>query len=119
MEELTKVEERIMMIFWKLKKAFVKDILAELPDPKPPYNTISSVTRILAKKGYLKFKSYGNTYEYSPAVSQANYQKLKLKRIISSHFGNSPAALLSFIINEEKLSKEEIKKLKEIINKIK
>ena len=57
MEELTKAEEKIMMIFWKLKKAFVKDVLAELPDePKPPYNTISSVTRILAGKGYLKLK---------------------------------------------------------------
>jgi BlaI family transcriptional regulator, penicillinase repressor len=119
MEELTKVEEKIMMIFWKLKKAFVKDIIAELPDePKPPYNTISSVTRILASKGYLKFKAYGNTYEYSPAVTQAYYRKIKVKKILSGQFGNSPASLLSFIIKEEKLSKEEINKLKEIINEI-
>jgi BlaI family penicillinase repressor len=119
MEELTKVEEKIMMIFWKLKKAFVKDVLAELPDePKPPYNTISSVTRILAGKGFLKFKAYGKTYEYYPAVSQAYYRKLKLKKILAGQFGNSPASLLSFIIKEEKLSKEEINKLKEIINKI-
>jgi predicted transcriptional regulator len=119
MEELTKVEERIMMIFWRLKKAFVKDVLAELPDdPKPPYNTISSVARILAGKGYLKFKAYGKTYEYSPAVSQANYRKMKLKKMLSGHFGDSPASLLSFIIKEEKLSQEEINKLKEIINKI-
>ncbi len=119
MEELTKVEEKIMMIFWKLKKAFVKDIIAELPDePKPPYNTISSVTRILASKGYLKFKAYGNTYEYSPAVTQAYYRKVKVKKILAGQFGNSPASLLSFIIKEEKLSKEEINKLKEIINEI-
>jgi len=119
MEELTKVEERIMMIFWKLKKAFVKDVLAELPDdPKPPYNTISSVARILAGKGYLKFKAYGKTYEYSPAVSQSDYRKMKLKKMLSGHFGNSPASLLSFIIKEEKLSPDEISKLKEIINKI-
>src|ERR1035437_4550783 len=119
MEELTKAEEKIMMIFWKLKKAFVKDVLAELPDePKPPYNTISSVTRILASKGYLKFKAYGNTYEYYPAVTQAYYRLLKVKKMLSAQFGNSPASLLSFIIKEEKLSKEEIKKLKEIINEI-
>jgi predicted transcriptional regulator len=116
MEELTKVEEKIMMIFWKLKKAFVKDIIAELPEPKPPYNTISSVTRILTGKGYLKYKSYGKTYEYYPAVSQAQYRKLKVKKILSAQFGNSPASLLSFIIKEEKLSKEEIEKLKEIIS---
>jgi BlaI family penicillinase repressor len=81
MEELTKAEEKIMMIFWKLKKAFVKDIIAELPDEsKPPYNTISSVTRILAGKGYLKFKAYGKTYEYYPAVTQGYYRKLKVKK---------------------------------------
>jgi BlaI family penicillinase repressor len=119
MEELTKAEEKIMMIFWKLKKGFVKDVLAELPDePRPPYNTISSVTRILSSKGYLKYKSYGKTYEYYPAVSQAHYRKLKVKKMLSAQFGNSPASLLSFIIKEEKLSKEEIKKLKEIINDI-
>lgn len=119
MEELTKVEERIMMIFWKLKKAFVKDVLAELPDePKPPYNTISSVARILAGKGYLKFKAYGKTYEYYPAVSQAQYRKLKFTKILSGYFGNSPSSLLSFMIKEENLSKDEIDKLKEIINKI-
>lgn len=119
MEELTKAEEKIMMIFWKLKKAFIKDILEELPDEhKPPYNTISSVTRILASKGYLKYKAYGNTYEYYPAVTQAYYRKLKVKKILSGHFGNSPASLLSFIVKEEKLSKDEINKLKEIINKI-
>ncbi len=119
MEELTKAEEKIMMIFWKLKKAFVKDILAELPDdPKPPYNTISSVTRILTGKGYLKFKAYGKTYEYYPAVSQAYYRKLKVKKMLAAQFGNSPSSLLSFIIKEEKLSREEINKLKEIINEI-
>ena len=119
MEELTKAEEKIMMIFWKLKKAFVKDVLAQIPEePKPPYNTISSVTRILAGKGYLKFKAYGKTYEYYPAVTQAYYRKLKVKKMLSAQFGNSPASLLSFIIKEEKLSKEEIKKLKEIINDI-
>ena len=108
-----------MIIFWRLKKAFVKDVLAELPDePKPPYNTISSVTRILAGKGYLKFKAYGKTYEYYPAVTQAYYRKLKVKKMLSAQFGNSPASLLSFVIKEEKLSKDEIKKLKEIINDI-
>jgi len=119
MEELTKVEERIMMVFWKLKKAFVKDVIEELPDePKPPYNTISSVARILAGKGYLKFKAYGKTYEYYPAVTQAQYRKLKFKKILSGYFGDSPSSLLSFMIKEESLSQEEIDKLKEIISKI-
>ena len=119
MEELTKVEERIMMIFWKLKKAFVKDVLAELPDdPKPPYNTISSVARILANKGYLKYKAYGKTYEYYPAISLAEYRKTTFKKMLSGYFADSPSSLLSFMVKEEKLSPEEIEKMKEIINTI-
>ena len=108
-----------MMVFWKLKKAFVKDVIEELPDdPKPPYNTISSVARILTGKGYLSFKAYGKTYEYYPAVSQAQYRKLKFKKMLSGYFGDSPSSLLSFMIKEESLSQDEIDKLKEIINKI-
>lgn len=120
MDELTKVEERIMLIFWKLKKAFVKDVLAEIQDkPKPPYNTISSVARILASKGYLNYNTYGKTYEYYPAISQADYRKIKVKKILSGYFGDSPASLLSFMVNEDKLSKKEIEKMKEIIKQIK
>lgn len=120
MEELTKVEERIMLIFWKLQKAFVKDVLAEIPDKqKPPYNTISSVARILANKGYLKYNAYGKTHEYYPAISQTDYRKIKVKKMLSGYFNDSPATLLSFMINEEKLSKKEIEKMKELIKQMK
>ena len=119
MEELTKVEERIMIIFWKLKNAFVKDVIAEMPDePKPPYNTISSVVRILVSKGYLAYKAYGKTHEYYPIISQAKYRKVRLKKVLSGYFADSPASLLSFMVSEENLSSEEIAKMKEIINKI-
>jgi len=119
MEELTKAEERIMLIFWKLKKGFIKDAIDEIQDqPKPPYNTISSVVRILVSKGYLSFKSYGKTYEYYPTITKSEYKKIELKKIISGYFSDSPASLLSFMVKEENLSKEEIDKLKDIINKI-
>lgn len=117
MEELTKAEERIMQIFWKLKKAFVKDIIEQLPDdPKPPYNTISSVVRILNKKGYLNFKAYGKTYEYYPAISKMEYRKFFLKKFLSGYFDNSPASLFSFLVEEENLSEDEVAKLKKIID---
>jgi len=116
MEELTKAEERIMQILWDLKSGFVKDIIEKIPEePKPPYNTISSVVRILTKKGYLKYKAYGKTYEYYPAISKSKYRKIQLKKVISGYFGNSPASLLSHIVNEEELSPEEIARIKEII----
>lgn len=119
MEELTKVEERVMQILWKLEKAFVKDIIEELPDdPKPPYNTISSVIRILVSKGYVNYKAYGKTYEYFPAISKVEYRKIKIQKIMSGYFGNSPASLVSHIVHEEKLSKEEIKQLKDLIEKM-
>lgn len=118
MEELTKAEERIMQVFWQLKKAFVKDVIAQLPDePKPPYNTISSVVRILEKKGYLAHKAYGKTHEYYPIISKAEYRKMYMEKLLSGYFDNSPASLLSFMVKEENLSTEEIEKLKEIIDK--
>jgi BlaI family transcriptional regulator, penicillinase repressor len=118
MEELTKAEERIMQVFWKLKKAFVKDIIEELPDdPKPPYNTISSIVRILEKKGYLTYKAYGKTHEYYPIISKAEYRKMYIKKLLSGYFDNSLASLLSFIVKEENLSEEEIEKLKAMIDK--
>ena len=118
MEELTKVEERIMQQLWKLKKAFVKDIIEQLPDdPKPPYNTISSVIRILVAKGYVNFKAYGKTYEYFPAISKGEYRKARIQKLVSGYFVNSHASLVSYLVNE-KLSKEEIKQLKDIIEKM-
>jgi BlaI family penicillinase repressor len=117
MEELTRSEERIMQILWKLKTAFVKDIIAELKEePKPPYNTISSIVRILAKKGYLSFKAYGKTYEYFPAITKEEYTKKTFSKILSGYFDNSPVNLLSFIVKQQKLSDKDIDELNELIN---
>src|ERR1035437_4183512 len=99
MEELTKAEERIMQLFWGLKKAFVKDVIDKMTDePKPPYNTISSVVRILVSKGYLSYKAYGKTYEYFPAISKSDYRKIQVKKVISGYCSDSPALLLSFMV---------------------
>lgn len=114
MEELTKTEERIMQVLWKLKKAFVKDILDALDDnPKPPYNTISSVVRLLEKKSYIGFKAYGKTYEYFPLVSKSDYRKSSFKKILAGYFDNSAENLVSFMVKEQNLSKEEIEKIKD------
>jgi len=119
MIELTNTEEKIVQIFWKIKKGFVNDVIEQIPEnPKPPYNTVSSIIRVLVKKGYLKFKAYGKTYEYYPTISKAEYRKVQFNKIISGYFGDSPVSLLSFIVKEEKLSTEEIQQLKDLINKI-
>ena len=118
MEELTKAEERIMQIIWKLQKAFVKDIIEEIDEePKPPYNTISSIVRLLEKKGYLSYKAYGKTYEYFPAIKKEEYAKTTFSKLLSGYFDNSPVSLLSFMVKKEELSKADIERLKAFINK--
>jgi len=118
MEELTKTEERVMQILWKLKTGFVKDIIDVLPDdPKPPYNTISSVVRLLEKKGYVGYKAYGKTYEYFPLISKSDYRKAFFKKMITGHFDGSVESLLSFMVKEEQLSEADINKIKDIIHK--
>lgn len=117
MEELTSTEERIMQILWKLKSGFVKDVINELPDPKPPYNTVSSVIRLLEKKGYVSHKAYGKTHEYFPVVAKKDYSKRTFKDMLSNYFEGSYKSLVSFIVNEENLSKEEIQELEELIQR--
>ncbi len=117
MEELTKTEERVMQALWKLDKAFVKDIIELLPDdPKPPYNTISSVVRLLEKKNYVGYKAYGKTYEYFPLITKAEYRKAFFSRMISGYFDNSLESFLSFMVKHEELKEEDINKIKDMIN---
>ena len=118
MEELTKSEERIMQVLWKLKSAFVKDIIEQLDEePKPPYNTISSTVRLLEKKGYVSYKAYGKTYEYFPSITKEEYTKTTFSKMFAGYFDNSPASLLSFMVREEKLNEKDIEDLKALIKK--
>ena len=117
MEELTKTEERVMLVLWKLRKAFVKDVIEHLAEePKPPYNTISSVVRILERKGYVGFKAYGKTYEYYPLITKTAYRAASLKRMLTQYFDNSPADLVSFMVKEEALSPAEKQQLLEMLH---
>jgi BlaI family transcriptional regulator, penicillinase repressor len=116
MEELTKAEERIMLICWRLQKAFVKDVIAEMEE-NPPYNTVSSVVRILEKKGYLDHETFGNTHRYYPLISKGEYRQFFTKKLLSGYFDDSPALLVSFLVKEENLSESEKKQLRDLIDK--
>jgi len=124
MRELTKAEEQIMQILWKIGKGFVNDILDRLPDPKPAYNTVSTIVRILEKKGFVGHHDYGKSHQYYPVVSKQDYTRTYLSRIVKNYFGNSYKEMVSFFAKEEnislkemeeigKLMKEQIKKTKE------
>ncbi len=120
MEALTKKEEQIMQILWKLKKGFVNDIIEKLPQPKPPYNTISSIVRILESKGFVDYKAYGRTHEYFPIISKAAYRKFTFKQLISNYFDGSYQEVVSFIISEKEgnISEEDATELKKLTDRL-
>ncbi len=115
MKRLTKSEEEIMQIIWKLERCTVSDVIKELGMPKPPHSTISSIVRILEKKGFLDHKAYGRTYEYGPIISRELYSKRTLKAFVSDYFEGSMNSLVSFMVQEKDL---DIKELSELLKKM-
>ena len=117
MEKLTNKEEEIMRILWQLKKAFVKEVVAELENPKPHYNTISTIIRNMEEKGFVKHQAYGKTFQYYPAISKEEYKKGYMKKTIQHYFENSYKNVVSFFAKEEKISVEELKEIISLIEK--
>lgn len=116
MQKLAKREEQIMQAFWSLGKAYIKEIIPELPDPKPHYNSVATMVKILEEKGFLDHDTVGNIYNYYPKISREEYQKHAMKDIVSQYFNNSYPSMLAFFAKEEKISETE---LDEIVNLIK
>ena len=108
MRELTRAEEQVMQVLWKLEKAFVKDIIDELPDPKPAYNTVSTIVRILEKKDVVAHTAYGNTHEYYPLITKDEYKKKFFKSFLSRYFGDSFPDMVSFFAGGRDLSLQEL-----------
>ncbi len=116
METLTKKEEEVMQILWKLKEAFVKDVIKEMPEPKPPYNTISSIVRILEKKGFIDHKAFGKTHLYFPIINKVKYRKSAFKSFLSNYFEGSYENVVSFMMKDQQMSDAEAEELKKIID---
>lgn len=111
--QLTRAEEQIMQILWDHKEGLVKDIRESFSDPKPVRNTVSTVLRILEKKGYVGHKAYGNVHLYHPLVSKSEYSKSQLFSLMESYFNNSFPAMASFFAREKDLSMKELEELME------
>jgi len=112
MKELTKAEEQIMQILWKIEKGFVNDILEGFPLPKPAYNTVSTIVRILEKKEFVSHKAYGKTHEYFPLISKEEYTKTYLRGFLNNYFSNSYQQLVSFFSNDNNLSVHELEEIR-------
>lgn len=115
MKKLTRKEEELMMVLWKLEKAFVKEIIEQYPEPRPHYNTVSSLVRLLQDKGIIGFTQYGNTYEYYPLISRDDYRKTFMNQVISDYFDNSYSSAVAFFVKEKELKPEELEEILQLI----
>ena len=115
MQKLAKREEQIMQIVWKLEKVYIKDVIEELPEPKPHYNTVATMVKILKDKGFLTDEKFGNTFQYAPLVTLEDYRKQDVENIKQKYFGNSFKKMITHFAKEEKMSDAEIDEIIKII----
>jgi len=113
---LTRAEEEVMQILWKIEKGMVHDLLKNFPAPKPAYNTVSTIVRILEQKGFVGHKAYGRTHEYFPVISKKDYTKSSFRGFMTNYFGNSYKSLASFFATEEKLTIRELEDIQKTID---
>ncbi len=116
-KQLTKAEEQIMQILWELKIASVKEIIEKLPDPKPAYNTVSTIIRILETKQFVSHKAKGRGYVYFPLVKKEVYSSHSLQKIVDGYFEGSFKSMLSFFVKKNKVDIHELDDILELINK--
>lgn len=119
MVTLTKAEERIMQILWDIKKGFIKDIQDEFPEPKPPYNTVSTIVRVLVKKGIVSYNKYGNTYQYYPLISKDEYSKGQMNNLVSNYFNNSFKKVVNFFSESKNLDVHEVDEVMRMLEELK
>jgi BlaI family transcriptional regulator, penicillinase repressor len=112
MKDLTKAEEQVMQILWEIEKGFVKDIISCMEEPKPAYNTVSTIVRILETKGFIGHKEYGKSHRYFPLVKKKEYSRERMNDMVKNYFGNSASQVVSFFTKNKKM---DIKEVDEII----
>ena len=119
MTTLTKAEEKIMKILWGIEKGFIKDIIEQYPDPKPPYNSVSTIVRVLVQKEIVGFKAYGKTYEYFPKISKEEYSKGQLSRLVSDYYNNSLKQVVNFFSESKQLKEDELNEAIQLLESLK
>lgn len=115
MKELTKAEKQVMQVLWDIRKGFIKDILEQLPEPRPAYNTVSTIVRILEAKGFVDHKAYGKTHEYFPLVKKEAYKRFLMNDVVDDFFEGSVAQLVSFFVKDKQVDARELDELLKLI----
>lgn len=119
MNELTKAEEEIMQQLWELKRAYVKDIIERLPEPKPAYTTVSTIVRILETKGFVDHEAFGKTHQYFPKVSKEDYRRFITDKLMNGYFDNSVEEMVSFFMKEQQIKLGEADEILKMIEQFK
>jgi predicted transcriptional regulator len=119
MRELTKAEEQVMLILWDMIEGLVKDVIEKMDPPKPAYNTVSTVIRVLEGKGFIDHKAIGNTHIYFPLISEEQYKHFALDKVMNNYFENSYQSLVSFLVKEKNMDMDELNELIELAEKLK
>lgn len=115
--ELTNAEEEVMQILWRLKRAFVKEILEKFSEPKPAYSTVSTIIRILLEKGFVNYRAYGRTYQYFPVISKDDYRKAQMSSFVKNYFSNSYQKMVSFFAREDSITVKDMEDIMEMMKK--
>ncbi|MBR6758787.1 MAG: BlaI/MecI/CopY family transcriptional regulator [Alistipes sp.] len=115
-QELTRAELEIMQILWNREVGFVNDILEEMPHPKPAYNTVSTIVRILEKKGFVGHRSYGKSHEYYPIIDRDTYTGGFMSSVLNNFFGGSASRMMSFLSSNNSISVEEVDEILNLLN---
>jgi BlaI family penicillinase repressor len=119
MRELTKAEEQVMLILWDMKEALVKEVIEKMDPPKPAYNTVSTVIRVLEGKGFVAHKAIGNTHIYFPVITEEQYKHFAFDKVMNNYFENSYQSLVSFLVKEKNMDMDELNALIQMAEKLK
>ncbi len=119
MTTLTKAEEKIMKILWDIDKGFIKDIIEQYPNPKPPYNSVSTIVRVLVQKEIVGYNVYGNSYQYYPLISKEEYRKDQLSRLVSDYYNNSLKQVVNFFSESKQLDEKEVDEVMKMLEELK
>jgi len=119
MVTLTKAEERIMKILWEIGEGFIKDIIEQFPDPKPPYNSVSTIVRVLVQKEIVGFNAFGNSHRYHPLITREEYKKSQLSRLVKDYYNNSLREVVSFFSESKKLDEKELDEVMKMLKQLK
>lgn len=117
MEKLTHQEEEMLLIIFQKGRGFIKDFLEIMPEPRPPYTTVASIVKNLERKAYLKSTRYGNTYEYAPTIDESEFKSKFMSGVVKNYFENSYKEMLSFFVEKQKITAEELQEIIKLIDK--